>query len=493
MRALKIAVILLAVTGLAIGVVLLVTMRKSSTDFTMPDGSILHIEKVSFGQRDPNFLPGSGWLTQAKEKLAKLIPARLKGNVRPGAPSNRGSFYMNARLHTNSPSLHIWMTKRKAGTRDLLGVTGLEARIVDEHGCVFRSSQNGGESFGLATGAGASVGGPGGSTYDDLWFTFESFPRHQTSFLLRVLDSSSTNVVEFKIQNPAPIKPPEKWAVADLPITRTLGDLSVTLTKMSFESNKVRNASPMPIFFNDPWVVPAFEFKLNGQPTKKWSVEILDLSDSSGNFSPNLYTQSEHIFLCNREDAWKLNAKFFADDHLDVTNNSSWKISGIKVPAAGEITSVNLSGTIAGFTMTLNGICGPGQVVFSNGIPVANTVVSNLPAGPRRSGSGWGSNRTESISSRNWQFGLAIPKLPDDLRLSIRAVDDRAREIYAETSGYGGSPGVQNGKVVYLNKYPWEDLSYCSLRLPPDSKTIELIFCLHQPVTAEFVFKPPQK
>ena len=72
-------------------------------------------------------------------------------------------------------------------------------------------------------------------------------------------------------------------------------------------------------------------------------------------------------------------------------------------------------------------------------------------------------------------------------------MDDRGREFYAGYSLYGPSSKLPNSKVVnYLqaggSQFP---IDY-ALELAPDSKTIDLYFCLHHPHIEEFIVAPPE-
>jgi hypothetical protein len=76
--------------------------------------------------------------------------------------------------------------------------------------------------------------------------------------------------------------------------------------------------------------------------------------------------------------------------------------------------------------------------------------------------------------------------------LTVRAVDGDGRSYYAEAWKTGRGGAVETNVVHYLDQRRWADLQVLIVRLPPDVKTVDLSFCIHNPKTEEFVVKPPR-
>ena len=464
----------LAAAVVAAVVVLSVLKRPKVPECTLPDGSVLRVEKISFGKRE-SFRPG-GRMRIVKDWvmdwLAKEWPGRFRAPAR-----NISSWWNNSTVHTNTDALQIWVTRRDPVNGKYLDVSGFgggfrTAQLMDEHGCAFMATQAGGNEDGL-------LGPNGGGGYSVGWFTFEAFPRHEKSFRLKLSGNRLLKTdAEFTIPNPAPPPHMADWTTEPLPITKRDGDMAFTLTGIKIETNYVER------------IAPEFEEMERGQLTKEWQAVDLELYDGSGNFGSKLNSQGG--FLCPWESVWKLVVRFCGSEQSASASNSVWKISGVKVPGEGEFVALNATNQVQGVTMKVMALTGAGNVTYSNGV-VAQA--SPFGGGDQRanteSTSTWGTtNYTVNLSSITPHVALEIGALSENERLTLRAIDDQGRQTYAQEWGYYQQ--VTGPKEThYLSSLNTSQPNILILDLPNDAKTVDLIFCIHNARVEEFFFKPP--
>jgi len=116
-------------------------------------------------------------------------------------------------------------------------------------------------------------------------FLMRAFPRWDKEMLARVKPyGAAISKGEFVITNPAPTAV-ENWTAEPLPITRSDGDLEVTLTKLVAGAPLPYRQGEQPLT-NDPanqCVHLNFDFRQNGQPTTNWGPWPVVTSDAAGN------------------------------------------------------------------------------------------------------------------------------------------------------------------------------------------------------------------
>ena len=116
-------------------------------------------------------------------------------------------------------------------------------------------------------------------------FLMRAFPRWDKEMLARVKPyGAAISKGEFVITNPAPTAV-ENWTAEPLPITRSDGDLEVTLTKLVAGAPLPYRQGEQPLT-NDPanqCVHLNFDFRQNGQPTTNWGPWPVFTSDAAGN------------------------------------------------------------------------------------------------------------------------------------------------------------------------------------------------------------------
>jgi hypothetical protein len=472
----------------------------------LPDGSVLRVERVSYGKRDQNFVPRINVFEDIKAKLASFLPKKWAAKIPLKGFAGNGNWWRWAYVHTNEDALHIWITQRDL-TNGFEDVQAGAAVIVDEHGCVYPSSQEGGIQ--LLRGTFRSGGGPEQSAVS--WFTFEAFPRRESKMLLRLYKSPwggtappSELMAEFLILNPAP-KPVNSiaWAIEPLPIEKNYGGVTFRLKGVGFKTNWIDGQTNFSRRSNS-WsysrypveMVPEFEVFEGGKPTLEWEALDIELRDSSGNIAPQQWGDHLSVFLSPREPAWKLTANFFGSERESGASNTVWVMRDVKVPGPAAYTAFTNEQDLDGVQVKPVALTGPGEAVYrgdalskisEHGSNTANFVSFGAGFGTSVKNSG-----TEEIVDTVMPYiALRLGDMADDQRLTIRAVAPGGAEYYAEPWRYGTNRAYAD-RISYLDKGPIAyHLNYFPIDLPSDVQTVDLYFCMHRATTVEFVFKPP--
>jgi hypothetical protein len=471
------------------GLAAVVLLQTNAREHRLADGSILRLEKITYGKRERIYL--GGWLEQLKQRLPQPLVQRF---FKP-SPGSRGnsSWWQNTAMQTNNDALYIYVSRRDAALGNYQDVGAQSAQLLDDDGCVFLQTQAGGEDNGLLSRSMTGMAGTGmGSSVN--WFRFEAFPRRQRKFQLRLFDQTGKKLGEFTIRNPAPPPPPTNWPVAVLPITFTNGDTAFTLAQVTIKSNsnrawRLESRNPMSI-------APKYEIIEHGQPSTNWQALDLELYDSTGNFAAEMGAER---WLCPREPAWKLRVKFFASEEANTSSNTVWTLRGIEVPGPGKYVRLYSAQDLAGVPLKAVTLGGPGDFVYRDGEPVEAAPLKELFDKSSLS-ENWNNNgrnanmSTYTTHGTNHHLCVEVGDLTDDQRLTIRALDAQGRSYYAEEwfEWRTAEPSrLQPGEIHYLGKRYSQQAPFFTLDLPADCKTVDLDFCVHSCFAPEYIFKPP--
>jgi hypothetical protein len=414
----------------------------------LPDGTILRLEAVTYGKQH-DFEPESS-LWSSLRRILPIFPGR--------ADFSRG---------TDRDSLLCWVSRRDRASGKYLNLGSWGQTVaLDEHGCRIAAS----EPQVLAGDTCASwcaAGKPPPLAPPKYRFIvglaeLQPFPRRRRAFKLRFDDVNGRPLAEFTVPNPAP-GPHPRWTPSPLPITKRDGDLSVTLTRL------VRG--------EEAWMNPTFLFRQNGKLTSEWETGEVTFSDATGNSA-----ERWRCTLCPYEPAWKLQTKLFRTARARFAPNELWTVRGVPVPKPGTASRLSGTGTLGGTTLDLLAIAAAGTVSYSNGVPTAQASPGPGQLAGTRGGSMSSSSTTVNGVTREQltvtmglpHVAVAVPGITADHRLTLRAVDDRGRQIISE-SGQGS-----------FNKL------FLSLDIPPGSKSLDLTFAIHTCRRVEFVVKPPR-
>src|SRR5579863_10390518 len=137
-RSLKLAAV---VTLLAIVAALAWTFAARPTRWQqkLPDGTVMRVERVSFGRADPNYYPWS-LPDRVKRVVSAALPKRWSTNwALSKTPVSIVGEGIVGKVNTNQDALHVWLTRRDA-TNGFTNVGVDSAELVDRLGFVYRAN-----------------------------------------------------------------------------------------------------------------------------------------------------------------------------------------------------------------------------------------------------------------------------------------------------------------------------------------------------------------
>ena len=472
----------------------------------MPDGTVMRLEKIAFGKPDHQYRP----LTlreKARDLVVSVLPPALKKKYSPTPPLNLGGWWTtgnSSAIHTNMDALQLWFTRRDA-TNGLTNVGLFRGVIIDEAGCEFPSTQSGGNfsSSPILRTLTRSYNGPDASTCN--WLTFEAFPRREKRFRLQLLTQSGVQLADFIIENPAPRPAPTNWPTRSLPMTNIHGDTTFALasvhsqptTSLAETVAKIVLPAANHNYRPPQMIIPRFEVRESGNLSPEWQADSIELWDSTGNCVTQAPGNQDLLFLSPREPAWKLVVNFFGSEHAASASNAVTKMAAVPVPGPGEFMMLDRDLDVGGSIVHPISVGGPGQITYSNNLPVSASRLND-------------SLRYNTVSYTNTGFGQQLMllnsstvqlafrlggTLREDQRLTVRAVDGQGREFYGQDWMYGGGgTSAQAGGIHYLNSNRMPRglaLVSLSLPLPSDVTNVDLYFSIHNAHPEQFIFKPP--
>jgi hypothetical protein len=481
----------------------------------LSDGTVLRVERVSFGLRDTAYAPPVNLFEDWKGKFATVLPKTWAAKIPVKRFASSGNWWMWATVHSNVQSLNVWITRRDL-TNGLAPTQLGAAELVDDDGFVYPATQTGGTSYPRG---GLGYRWPIQSSVS--WFTFEAYPRHQSRMRLRLYNQRDTRarqsqelLAEFVVLNPAPrASTATGWTLEPLPVEKKFGDVSFILRSVGYKTNWIEGASNSLSWnysANPVEIAPRFAVLEHGRQTALWQPadvnpdplepeslvdqpsdwEALDmeLSDSSGNIAPKQWGHSTSLSLSPREPAWKLAVKFFGSEQSEAASNAVFVIRGVKVPGLQEYSSIRTEKELDGVAVTAVALTGPGETTYSG---EALQRMTNMDVRRGNSIQTANNGSQEVVDSVTPHIAVRLGNLGDDQRLTIRAVDADGNDYYATSFGNGDNTRRAH-RPAYLQKEPGPyQLSCFLLDLPSGVKKVDLYFCMHRARTVDFFFKPP--
>ena len=301
---------------------------------------------------------------------------------------------------------------------------------------------------------------------------FSAFHTDQGRFKLHVKNLLGEVVATFELTHPSP-PTVQTWQADELPATKSVGDVSVTLKRLQANFNWHTNYGVK----QKRWYFsPEATVSVNGQPANDWYAGLLDVTDPLGNSSQ--YRQ----LMSWREPAWKVRMVAARNQTSKFTAAETWNPADLPVPA--KETAVPLSGsqTIGGVTVTLVAMAGPGNTSYS--IAAAGTArFGNFSSSSGGSAFGSstkieskrnGSTATVTVEA-NWpHLTLETTGLSALHRLYLLAKDDQGRDVPTQQT------------------YHYGDLQSFFFKTEPDAKSLTLSVIVHKGHEFEFFIKPPE-
>lgn len=332
---------LLLIVGLVGAWIVLISKRTQSPQaaFQMPDGTRMQVEGLTFGSNH-TFVKGSALLATLRKhapgKLKDLLPAQYSTSVIMG-----------------EEMLLLWYNQFNPATGTYTNASLDSFRVIDEHKCVFRVS--GYSSGGSA--AGYNVGHA----------HVRVFPRRQKTFKIQAQNFPVTNI-EWTVENPFVTNPPA-WKPEPLPATRMADDG----TQFTLERIKGH------FYAGGSWFEPRFTVLHEGENRTEWYKPSVQYIDATGN--------RDSSQLCPYEPAWKLDVRFYKSHKAPFPENQILRVTNLTIPPSGQFLSLVGTNTLAGVTMRLIALCGPGEFSFSNSVCVASNEWASNWAGESHSSS----------------------------------------------------------------------------------------------------------
>ncbi len=397
----------------------------------MPDGTRVQVEGLTFGKKH-TFTKGSPLLA----KLRKHAPGPLK-DLFPKDFSTTTTL--------GEEQLLVWHNRYDPAT-DTYSSPGLNGfRVVDEHNCEFH-----------VNGFGGGRGGPGYSV--DAAYV-RVFPRRQKTFKLCARSLPVTNI-QWTVENPFVTNPPA-WTVESLPATREQDGIQFTLERIKGH-----------FYGSVSWFEPRFKVMHGEDDRTEWYRPHVEFVDATGNRDSN--------HLCPYEPAWKVDVAFYKSHKAPFPAEQIWSIRNLAIPSSGQVIPLTQTTRIAGISVQLIALCGPGRFSFSNSVCVtSNEWNANSRGGTFSSSYSGGPNARTELSFQHEEPTL-LAKIDgmnrsDDLLLRFR---DRQGGTFA--ADFRGSA---NKTYLYNVKAPKEFKSVSQL-------DVEII--PQNPVRKEYIVEPPR-
>lgn len=423
----------------------------------MPDGSILVIEHVDYGQQH---------------------------RLETGSQTAFGSTGRTHMAFTAENSIGIWLSRRDADTGAALDFDWWSHSVaVDAHGCRVHDSAP------IRVAASQSLGSlQSGSRpfqklssesidrYDQI-FAHSAFTPLRTTdgkFKLLVFNVDGKQVASFDVPDPRPfVIASPTWQPAATPAARRAGDLEVTLRRVTATTRKARADSAVPLDVVD--VQAALAATRAGQPATGWTRFRTKLSNEMG-VESELYASR----LCPGDAAWKLSVRVFRDANATFDASESWTVPEVAIPPANTTRMVNAVCALQGANVEVLALGGSGKTQHVNLTP-------GFRGSWGASGSvGSGTAHAFRIDTDSQQplttvecalphlvirvHGLTVDHWGPDLRIS----DERGRAV-----------------VAHGPQHHADQTQYWFLEIPPDAKSLTIRAFVHLARYAEFLVKPP--
>ncbi len=437
---------------------LFVSERLEPNDRRLPDGSILRLEKVTWGQTHE-------FQFEIQRRSWGLFWSRKQESL---------SF-----SRAGPDQLVVWMTCRSSrrGTplnfdwwqsSHMLDQFGKE--VSDYNANVFEIADDPKLKF-------VKRGGPSNTSSCDKWVALSCFPQHRVvdgRLQLRIRNTAGDLVAEFDLPHPVPIDPP-LWSPEPLPVTKTDRDLTVTFEGVEIESVGAIDRNVQGV--KEWWIRPKYKLQWHG-PTPKNLIfttkEIVNPLTTHG-----VPYREKCIDRDFHEPAWKF--RFAVCEYPDELLNASDQavIRGIAIPPANTAVSLSEKVTVNGVTIEVVAIAGPGSTSYF--VPRTAPLQSDLKQG-------FGVYKSEVTAEYEM-------KMSDPSRMIAKSPFPHVLYRLSETNRkirFDLSAHDERGDVLIPSTH-LIDQEFRSLvfQPPPESKTVDLAVKVQIPREFEFVFQPP--
>ena len=433
-------------------------------DHVMTDGSILRIEKVSFGTKHQLEFGSSGILTWWERLLGRQLPPNL------------------AFWSTQHDQLTLCMSRRNAETGLLLDfdwwgetvvINALGVRVPD-----------------LDTVSMIEFRALGHSIEDhsarplkadhrqwDHWIVCSTFPSFRSTggtVTIEVENTSGNVMAKFDIQHPAlPTFP--TWSAEPLPSAKTDGDLTVALSRAEIKSRgsyRVGNRTHQQLY-----IEPSFDFRWKGRPTTDWRHHVQPTFDALGTPFESWTRESSREVLKVTVSAYK---------HRDATFEPAERvvIADVRLPTSGETVVTTEIASLGGATIQLLSLGGSGNTSAPAPKDLRYRMDGSIPS----TGLGTEFQKTTKyfVRSRSGSNFMEVEADRPWLLFQKRGVSEGTQDFLFVSDDQGRN-------VPSNEDYLSEDYRLLFLNPEPDAKSITLTWAVTTRRTFEFFIEQPER
>lgn len=438
---------------------LFVSERLETNDRRLPDGSILRLEKVTWGQTHEFQFEiqrrswGIFW-SQKKESV----------NFSKAGPDQ----------------FVVWMTCRSSRRGSPLNFDWWQSsRMLDQFGK--EVSDYNANVFEIADDPKLNLAKRGAKSNKscDKWVALSCFPQHRVvdgKLQLKVRNTAGDVVAEFEIPHPAPIDPP-LWSPEPFPVSKTDRDLTVTFEGVETERVGANDRSVQGV---KEWRIrPKYKLQWHGPTPKNVVFPTMEIVSPLTN-----HWDLERVKCIDRdfhEPAWKFRLAVveYADETLNASDQAV--IRGIAIPPAN--TAVNLSEkvTVNDVTIEVVAIAGPGSTSYF--VPRTTPLQSDLKHVFRVGD--YKSEVTAEYEMKASDPSRMIAKSP--FPHVLYRISETNRKIRFHLSTHDERGDVLRPSTHLID----QEFRSLVFQPPPESKTVDLAVKVQIPREFEFVFQPP--
>ena len=440
--------------------------RGAVSQCVMPDGTVLQLQKVTFGkQHEFDYgLPSSGF-----SLLSRLSPHSFT----TGTAEDSFVFWLTRHAASTGKSLDFdWWSHCVAFDDD-----GCE--IVDQYPGRFAATANSSMSHSI-TRPMPPLSAQDSQKYDlvAVHSSMRAFRHRGNTFKLQVFDVKGTMAAAFEVPDLSPNRGQFSiWSPEALPVTKTDHGVSVTLkgfTGTKTASNLASGQESETIRMD-----AELEIEQDGQPAPQWSRTNVKILDAIGNVG-SLWD----CRLCPGEAAWKVQVRVFRSENAQFLPSELWTVPNVAAPITDKSTRLGEAQTLQGLTLELIGIGGAGTV-------------THYGLTQKTSGS-WG--MSGNIGAGATQFPFSLETKSEKGAGSTTTVKCNLPHIVARVKGLTEdhyTPDLQvaddQGRVVpaYGLQRHAEEIQFWFLMVPDDAKSLDLTFIVQKGRKVEFLVKPP--
>ena len=377
---------------------------------------------------------------------------------------------------TSSDRMVIWLTREndKGNALDLKWFARAELVISDDFVIPALNYHTQHQEKSGSSGSGTGNSGfndaktlGGKSTKHDVALARCEFPLirpRDGKLRLNVYDGSKSIVAVLEIPYPKLSKEPtDVWQIEPLPVTKSVGNLDVTLKGIDFRRNSWNHGALS--------VTPKLEFVHDGQPSQTW-YSSAELFDAIGNQS-NEY----QCDLSPLEPVWKMRLTLTQTTSGRFLPEERGTLPPLALPPAKQLALHSGRHTINGAEIELVGLGGQGPVEFT--LPNTNSNFKTKAYAPGQQGSGMSSNCSGNRCDVEFSSGLPFLVIQATALQSTNNVQLIVRDQDGNVLPQSGQSGTQGLWFWFFDP-------------KPTSTSVTFEFLVEQRRYVEFFIAPPQ-